>query len=82
MTERWPEFMTVPTAAAYIDGSESLVRKLIKEQGLPTVLLGGRARRIPRQALDAYLEKKMAGPVTAAQVVPGLRVSRSGRSPW
>ncbi len=78
--DRWPEFMTVPTAARYLDISEASIRKLVRLENLPMVVVVGRARRIPRAALDECLEKKL--PAAPEQVVPGLRVSRSGRSPW
>ncbi len=73
----WPEFMSVATAARYADLSPSMVRKLLADPAdpLPSLLLG-RARRIPRAALDAYLARRLGA---AASVDVVLAEIRSGR---
>jgi excisionase family DNA binding protein len=74
----WPEFLSISTAAAYLDCSEGFVRKLLSAPDpLPSITLGNRARRIPRAALDTYLAKQMAGAPSFDAILAEVRSSRS-----
>lgn len=53
--ERRP-FFTPATLAEYLNVSERTVRQLIAEQSIESVRVAG-ARRIPAEAVDAYLAK-------------------------
>jgi len=73
---RWPEWLTIATAAQYLDCSEGLVRKLLTAPDpIPSVSLG-RARRIPRVSLDAFLARRMAGPVAVDDLLEEIRRHR------
>lgn len=80
VTPRWPEAMSVTTAARYAELSPRMVRKLLTHRAdpLPSFTLG-RARRIRRSDLDAYFAKKLTSAVPPHQVAPELR-NRAGRS--
>jgi excisionase family DNA binding protein len=73
----WPEFLSISSAARYLDCSEGFVRKLLSAPDpLPSLTIG-RARRIPRAALDAYLARQMAGAPSVDALLAELRSSRS-----
>ena len=73
----WPEFLSISTAARYLDCSEGFVRKLLADplDPLPSLTLG-RARRIPRAALDMYLARQMAGAPSVDDLIAELRAKR------
>jgi excisionase family DNA binding protein len=77
----WPAFLSISTAAKYLDCSEGLVRKLL-DQGLPSITIG-RARRVPREALDAYLAARSAGQAAAPASIDALLddIRRTARPP-
>jgi excisionase family DNA binding protein len=54
-----PLLLTIPQVAAMLGLGRTKVYDLIDHEGLPTVKLGT-ARRIPRQALEAWLTKRIA----------------------
>src|ERR1700737_526428 len=67
------EYLSIAAAAQYLDCSEGLGRKLLAAPDpLPSVTLG-RARRIPRAALDAWLARRMAAPIGVDDVLAELR---------
>jgi excisionase family DNA binding protein len=74
----WPEFLSIATAALYLDCSEGFVRKLLADplDPIPSITLG-RARRIPRVALDTYLAKQMAVAPSFDAILAEVRSSRS-----
>ena len=55
--ERRP-FFTPKTLADYLNVSERTVRQMIAEQRIDSVRVGG-ARRIPAEAVDAYVAKHL-----------------------
>ena len=70
------EYLSIATAAQYLDCSEGLIRKLLAAPDpMPSVTLG-RARRIPRVALDAWVVRRMAAPVGVDDVLAKLRGRR------
>jgi excisionase family DNA binding protein len=70
------EYFTIATAAKYLDCSEGLIRKLLAvPDPMPSVTLG-RARRIPRAALDAWVARRMAAPVGVDDVLDQIRRAR------
>jgi len=70
------EYLSIATAAQYLDCSEGLIRKLlVASDPMPSVTLG-RARRIPRAALDAWLARRMAAPVGVDDVLDQIRRAR------
>ncbi len=76
-TPTWPEFLSISTAALYLDCSEGFIRKLLAAPDpLPSLTLG-RARRIPRTALDAYLARRGAPGADVDTLLAELRSSRS-----
>ena len=54
-----PLLLTIPQVAAMLGLGRSKVYDLIEHEGLPTVKLGT-ARRIPRQALEVWLTRRIA----------------------
>jgi len=70
------EYLTITTAAQYLDCSEGLIRKLLAAPDpMPSVTLG-RVRRIPRVALDAWVARRMVAPVGVDDVLAKLRGRR------
>ena len=70
------EYLSIATAAQYLDCSEGLIRKFLKAPDpLPSITLG-RARRIPRFALDAWIVRRMAAPGGVDDVLAALRARR------
>jgi excisionase family DNA binding protein len=70
------EYLTIAAAARYLDCSEGLIRKLLAAPDpLPSVTLG-RARRIPRVALDAWVARRMVAPPGVDDVLAELRGRR------
>jgi excisionase family DNA binding protein len=67
------EYLSIATAAQHLDCSEGLIRKLLTgPDPMPSVTLG-RARRIPRVALDAWMARRMAAPVGVDDVLAAIR---------
>jgi excisionase family DNA binding protein len=67
------EYLSIATAAQYVDCSEGLIRKFLKAPDpLPSITLG-RARRIPRLALDAWIARRMAAPGGVDDVLAAIR---------
>lgn len=63
------EYLSIATAAEYLDCSKGLIRKLLAAPDpMPSVTLG-RSRRIPRAALDAWITRRMAEPVGVDDVL-------------
>ena len=54
-----PLLLTIPQVAAMLGLGRTKVYDLIDHEGLPTVKLGT-ARRIPRQALEVWLTRRIA----------------------
>jgi excisionase family DNA binding protein len=52
-----PAALRVPSAAKYLDVSESLIRKWLKQEVLSSVQIGA-ARLIPVASLDALLVRR------------------------
>jgi excisionase family DNA binding protein len=70
------EHLTIAAAAKYLDCSEGLIRKLLTgPDPMPSVTLG-RARRIPRAALDAWMARRMAAPVGVDAMLDQIRRAR------
>jgi excisionase family DNA binding protein len=70
------EYLSIAAAAQYLDCSKGLIRKLLAAPDpMPSVTLG-RARRIPRVALDAWMARRMAAPVGVDDVLAKLRGRR------
>jgi excisionase family DNA binding protein len=70
-------YLSIAAAAQYLDCSEGLIRKLLAAPDpMPSVTLG-RARRIPRVALDAWVVRRMAAPSGVDDLLVELRASRS-----
>jgi excisionase family DNA binding protein len=70
------EYLTIATAAKYLDCSKGLIRKLLAAPDpMPSVTLG-RVRRIPRVALDAWVTRRMVSPVGVDDVLAELRGRR------
>ncbi len=63
-----PEWLTVEQVAEWLQVSTKTIRRYIEDGSLPAVNLGGRAIRIRRQDLDAWLEKR--------RVEPGISIRR------
>ncbi len=71
-----PEWYTIEQAAEWLQVSTKTIRRYIEAGSLPAVNLGGRAIRIRRQDLEAWLQTR--------RVEPGLRGRRRlrlGRRP-
>jgi excisionase family DNA binding protein len=63
------EYLSIAAAAQYLDCSKGLIRKLLMgPDPMPSVTLG-RARRIPRVALDAWVVRRMAAPAAGVDDV-------------
>jgi hypothetical protein len=63
--EQWPEFMDVPTAAAYCTVPEGRIRKLLDHRTLPRIQEARGCRvLIARADLDALLASWRTGEVT------------------
>jgi len=70
------EYLSIATAAQYLDCSEGLIRKLLAAPDpMPSVTLG-RVRRIPRVALDAWVTRRMVVPAGVDDVLAELRGRR------
>jgi excisionase family DNA binding protein len=70
------EYLSIATAAQYLDCSEGLIRKLLADSDpMPSVTLG-RARRIHRVALDAWLARRVAAPGGVDDVLEQIRRGR------
>jgi excisionase family DNA binding protein len=70
------EYLSIATAAQYLDCSEGLIRKFLKAPDpIPSVTLG-RSRRIPRVALDAWVARRAAVPGGVDDVLAALRARR------
>jgi excisionase family DNA binding protein len=54
-----PLLLTIPQVAALLGLGRTKVYDLIEHEGLPTIKLGT-ARRIPRQALEVWLTRRIA----------------------
>jgi excisionase family DNA binding protein len=54
-----PLLLTVPQVSVLLGLGRSKVYDLIEHEGLPTIKLGT-ARRIPKQALEAWLKQRIA----------------------
>ncbi len=57
-----PEWLTIEQVADWLQVSTNTIRRYIEDGSLPAVNLGGRAIRIRRQDLDAWLEKRRVEP--------------------
>jgi excisionase family DNA binding protein len=55
--ERWPELMTIETAAHYIDRTSSAIQNLIEAKAIPVCRLDRRVQ-IRRADLDRMIERK------------------------
>ena len=67
------EYLSIASAARYLDCSKGLIRKLLTgPDPMPSVTLG-RARRIPRVTLDAWMARRMAAPVGVDDVLAAIR---------
>jgi excisionase family DNA binding protein len=63
------EYLSIAAAAQYLGCSKGLIRKLLTgPDPMPSVTLG-RARRIPRVALDAWVVRRMAAPAAGVDDV-------------
>lgn len=66
-----PEWLTIEQAAEWLQVSTKTIRRYIESGSLPAVNLGGRAIRIRRQDLDAWLETR--------RIEPGVSLRRLDR---
>jgi excisionase family DNA binding protein len=57
-----PEWLTVEQAADWLQVSTKTIRRYIETGSLPAVNLGGRAIRIRRQGLEAWLQTRRVEP--------------------
>ena len=71
----WPEFMSIATAARFLDCSEGHIRALLRA-GLPSVAIG-RCRRISKRDLEIWLARLPGAAQAVDQVLAELR--RGGR---
>jgi excisionase family DNA binding protein len=63
------EYLSIAAAAQYLGCSKGLIRKLLTgPDPMPSLTLG-RARRIPRVALDAWVVRRMAAPAAGVDDV-------------
>jgi excisionase family DNA binding protein len=70
------EYLSIAAAAQYLGCSKGLVRKLLTAPDpMPSVTLG-RARRIPRAALDTWVARRMVAPPGVDDVLAELRGRR------
>ncbi len=60
-----PEWLTVEQVADWLHVSTKTIRRYIEDGSLPAVNLGGRAIRIRRQDLEAWLEKRRVEPAVS-----------------
>ncbi len=58
--ERWPELMTIETAAIYIDRAPSAIQKLIDAKAIPVCRLDRRVQ-LRRADLDRIIDRKPVG---------------------
>lgn len=65
-------FFTVDDTAERLSISKERVRALIRTGELPSLLLGGRCRRVPAEALEEWIRKQKegAGLETATADIP------------
>ncbi len=71
------EYLSIAAAAQYLDCSKGLIRKFLKAPDpLPSITLG-RARRIHRITLDAWLARRMAAPAGVDDILVELRTRRA-----
>jgi excisionase family DNA binding protein len=57
-----PEWLTIEQAAGWLQVSTKTIRRYIEAGSLPAVNLGGRAIRIRRKDLEAWLESRRVEP--------------------
>ncbi len=57
-----PEWLTIEQAAQWLQVSTKTIRRYIEAGSLPAVNLGGRAIRIRRQDLEAFLQNRRVEP--------------------
>jgi excisionase family DNA binding protein len=57
-----PEWLTIEQVAEWLQVSTRTIRRYIEDGSLPAVNLGGRAIRIRRQDLEAWLENRRVEP--------------------
>ncbi len=57
-----PEWLTIEQAARWLQVSTKTIRRYIEAGSLPAINLGGRAIRIRRQDLDAWLQTRRIEP--------------------
>jgi excisionase family DNA binding protein len=67
------EYLSIATAAQYLDCSEGLIRKLLADSDPMPSFTRGRARRIPRAALDVWVARRMAAPVGVNDMLDQIR---------
>jgi excisionase family DNA binding protein len=67
----FPEWMTIEQVAEWLQVSTKTIRRYIESGSLPAVNLGGRAIRIRRQDLEAWLQTR--------RVEPGLSLRQQAR---
>ena len=69
--KQWPEWMSVPTAARYLDCGEHRLRKLVQRKQIPHVREGGRVF-FHRDDLNHWMTTKVENgpsPTASADVV-------------
>jgi excisionase family DNA binding protein len=77
-----PEWLTIEQAADWLQVSTKTIRRYIEAGSLPAVNLGGRAIRIQRKDLDAWLETRRIEPGTSLHRQARLEGrTRAGRPP-
>ncbi len=72
---RWPEWLTIASAAAYAEISQRHLRNLARQPGFPMVRIG-RLVRVHRPAFDAWMARQGAVGHAVDQVLAEVRSRR------
>ncbi len=72
---RWPEWLTIASAAAYAEISHRHLRNLARQPGFPAVRIG-RLVRVHRPSFDRWLAEQGAAGQSVDQALAEIRSRR------
>lgn len=76
-----PDLLTVPEAAEYLRISRNLAYNLVKRGILPHINLTERTIRVPRHALELWIERQATGQPAGGDVLSSPQFTEGG-VPW
>lgn len=72
------KLLRVAEAAQEMGIGRSLLYRLVMSGEIRSVVVGGRSRRIPVEALDAFIARELANQSDATSMQPNLPTAKSG----